>query len=29
MTGVQALERASETLPMKQGDVEKPEYEYI
>ena len=29
MTGVQALERASETLPMRQGDVEKPEYEYI
>lgn len=28
-TGVQALERASETLPMKQGEVEKPEYEYI
>ena len=29
MTGIQALERASETLPMKQGEVEKPEYEYV
>lgn len=29
MTGIQALERAETTLPMKQGSVEKPEYEYI
>ena len=28
MTGVQALERAAETLPMKPGLVERPEYEY-
>ena len=29
MTGIQALERAKETLPMKQNMVERPEYEYI
>ncbi len=29
MTGVQALERAAPTLPMKQGTPERPEYEYI
>jgi len=29
MTGIQALERAEETLPMRQGFVERPEYEYI
>lgn len=29
MTGIQALERAQVTLPMKQGLVERPEYEYI
>ncbi len=29
MTGIQALERALPTLPMKQGMVERPEYEYI
>ena len=28
-TGVQALERAAPTLPMKPGLVERPEYEYI
>ena len=29
MTGIQALERFQTTLPMKQGMVERPEYEYI
>jgi putative transposase len=29
MTGIQALERAKETLPMKQKMLERPEYEYI
>ena len=29
MTGIQAIERASETLPMRQGYFERPEYEYI
>ncbi len=29
MTGIQALERALPTLPMKQGMDERPEYEYI
>jgi transposase len=29
MTGVQALERTVENIPMKQGSVEKVEYEYI
>jgi hypothetical protein len=28
-TGIQALERAAPTLPMKRGVVERPEYEYI
>jgi transposase len=28
-TGIQALERAAPTLPMKLGLVERPEYEYI
>jgi transposase len=28
-TGIQALERAAPTLPMKPGVVERPEYEYI
>jgi hypothetical protein len=28
-TGIQALERAAPTLPMKAGLVERPEYEYI
>jgi transposase len=28
-TGIQALERAAPTLPMKPGLVERPEYEYI
>lgn len=29
MTGIQALERARETLPMKPGQVELQEFEYI
>ena len=29
MTGIQALERARPTLPMKPGMVDRPEYEYI
>jgi len=29
MTGIQALERAAKTLPMKSGDVERREFEYI
>jgi DDE superfamily endonuclease len=29
MTGIQALERAAETLPMKQGHVERREFEYV
>jgi putative transposase len=29
MTGIQALERAAETLPMQPGVLERPEYEYI
>lgn len=29
MTGIQALERGSQTLPMKPGILERPEYEYI
>lgn len=29
MTGIQALERSQATLPIKQGMVERPEYEYI
>ncbi len=29
MTGIQTLERVLPTLPMKQGMVERPEYEYI
>ena len=29
MTGVQALERASPTLPMKAGKIERQEFEYI
>lgn len=29
MTGVQALERAAQTLPMKTGKVERQEFEYI
>jgi transposase len=29
MTGVQALERAAPTLPMKAGQVERQEFEYI
>ena len=29
MMGIQAIERAKETLPMKPGIVERPEYEYI
>jgi len=29
MTGIQALERATEALPMQQGVLERPEYEYI
>jgi len=28
-TGIQALERAAPTLPMKPGVVERPEYEYL
>lgn len=28
-TGIQALERAAPTLPMKPGLVERPEYEYL
>ena len=28
-TGIQALERAAPTLPLKPGLVERPEYEYI
>ena len=28
-TGIQALERAAPTLPLKPGVVERPEYEYI
>ena len=28
-TGIQALERAAPTLPMKPGVVERPEYAYI
>ena len=29
MTGVQALERAAKALPMKQGTLERLEYEYV
>ena len=29
MTGIQALERACKTLPMKPGRVEPQEFEYI
>jgi hypothetical protein len=29
MTGIQALERASPSLPMKPGHVERREFEYI
>jgi transposase len=29
MTGIQALERAAETLPMKAGHVERREFEYV
>ena len=29
MTGIQALERAAKSLPMKQGRVERREFEYI
>ena len=29
MTGIQALERAAPTLPMKQGHVERREFEYV
>jgi hypothetical protein len=29
MTGIQALEREKDTLPMKQKIPERPEYEYI
>jgi len=29
MTGIQALERAAKTLPMKPGHVERREFEYI
>jgi len=29
MTGIQAFEPGAETLPMRQGVVERPEYEYI
>jgi transposase len=29
MTGIQALERAAESLPMKPGHVERREFEYI
>lgn len=29
MTGIQALERAAQTLPMKKGQVERQEFEYI
>ena len=28
MTGIQALERIAKTLPMKPGQIEKPEFEY-
>jgi hypothetical protein len=28
-TGIQALERAAPTLPIKPGSVERPEYEYL
>ena len=29
MTGIQALERAAPTLPMRPGKVERREFEYI
>jgi hypothetical protein len=29
MTGIQALERAARSLPMKSGHVERREFEYI
>ena len=29
MTGIQALERAAPSLPMRPGPVERREYEYI
>jgi hypothetical protein len=29
MTGIQALERAAETLPMRPGHVERREFEYV
>jgi hypothetical protein len=29
MTGIQALERAAPSLPMKQGHVERREFEYV
>jgi hypothetical protein len=29
MTGIQALERAAKSLPMKPGHVERREFEYI
>ena len=29
MTGIKALNRAATTLPMKQGAVERPEYECV
>jgi DDE superfamily endonuclease len=29
MTGIQALERAAKSLPMKRGHVERREFEYI
>ena len=29
MTGIQALERAAKSLPMKPGRVERREFEYI
>ncbi len=29
MTGIQALERAAQTLPMKKGKIERQEFEYI
>jgi hypothetical protein len=29
MTGIQALERAAKSLPMKSGHVERREFEYI
>jgi hypothetical protein len=29
MTGIQALERAAPSLPMKPGQIERREFEYV